>query len=257
MRISDSSLTFASVDNAAENQMTFEPYVVRSGMSMAANLRQAFGESALLQRGYRRAYVMIDTPALMIPEEEFSEESVGRLYHHVFLGYDKDAVMYVRIPDLSVVAAFSVNKDLKLVITDHFNDVEFCPLGMSVWHFFLRKDRNTSYRRLYGYFHDRKLEMFGFDRNRFEFHNSFPVKHVKDAVYFLLYVWKQLGLDALKDELVLAGDIEEKNELRNELRKFLAKPYFMNPSAEFNRAPISQIKGMPLDIMTLFYKERL
>ena len=33
------------------------PYTVKSGVSMAANLRQAFKESELLQRGYQKVRV--------------------------------------------------------------------------------------------------------------------------------------------------------------------------------------------------------
>ncbi len=34
------------------------------------------------------------------------------------------------------------------------------------------------------------------------------------------------------------------------------KIYAVNPTAEFNRAPITQIKGLPFDLMTLFLKGR-
>ena len=43
--------------------------------SIAANLRQAFGESELLQRGYQKVRVYIDTPILLVPIEEFHEDA--------------------------------------------------------------------------------------------------------------------------------------------------------------------------------------
>jgi hypothetical protein len=32
--------------------------------------------------------------------------------------------------------------------------------------------------------------------------------------------------------------------------------YVVNPSADFNRSPITEIKGMPYDLQTLFVKGR-
>ena len=77
-----------------------------------------------------------------------------------------------------------------------------------------------------------------------------------DALYFLLYVWKQLMLDSEQDEMHLVGDIPDRELLTEELKKYIQKAYIINPSADFNRAPATQINGMPYDLMTLFTKGR-
>ena len=59
IRVSRNTLSFSVVDREAEHQLIYEPYTVKSGVSMAANLRQAFKESTLLQRGYQNAYISI------------------------------------------------------------------------------------------------------------------------------------------------------------------------------------------------------
>jgi hypothetical protein len=109
---------------------------------------------------------------------------------------------------------------------------------------------------VYGYFHDRKLDIFSFHQNRFKFCNQFEASRPQDALYFLLYVWKQLMLDSETDEMHLAGTFGEMPELASELRKYVQKVYVINPSAEFNRAPATKIKDMPFDLMTLITKGR-
>ena len=86
-------------------------------------------------------------------------------------------------------------------------------------------------------------------------------------MYFILYVWKQLGFDSVQDELHLSGDIPDKDWNRcipvahqlvrgvgkgalgdsivGEINKFVA---------DFNRAPITAIEGLPYDLMTLFVR---
>ena len=73
IRIGKHSLSFSALNTDNSNSITYEPYTVRSGISTAANLREAFREIDLLRNGWQRAMVLIDSPVLMIPIEEFNE----------------------------------------------------------------------------------------------------------------------------------------------------------------------------------------
>ena len=48
--------------------------------------------------------------------------------------------------------------------------------------------------KLYGYFHDQRLEVISFQQNRFKFHNTFDAQRRADSLYFLLYTFRQLGM---------------------------------------------------------------
>ena len=223
---------------------------------MAANLREAFRESELLGRGYERAVVLTDAPVLMVPVDEFREESKETLYRHAFSGAEGDVVLYNVLPALHAVAVFAVNKDFKLVVDDHFEEATFVALCSPVWNYLHQRSFTGNRRKLYGYFHDKKLEIVGYDKNRFKFCNSFAVNNPNDALYFLLGVWKQLGLEAERDELHLVGDIIERDALLEEAQRYVKRVFYINPSGEFNRAPVTQIKGMPYDLITLYLKGR-
>jgi predicted mannosyl-3-phosphoglycerate phosphatase (HAD superfamily) len=75
-------------------------------------------------------------------------------------------------------------------------------------------------------------------------------------VFFIPSGWQQLGLDQRRDEMHLVGNIPEREEMIEQLRKFLQNVYKINPSGDFNRAPITQIKGLPYDLMALYLKGR-
>jgi len=254
IRIGRQSLSFSVSDTQAESQIVYEPYIVKSGISMAANLREAFRTYEFLDTNWRSVQVLIDSPVLMIPVEEFSEDSFEELYHHTIMGKDNDAILKQVIPALNVVAVFSVNKDLKLVIEDRFQGVRFSHVCTPVWTHLYRRSFTGTRRKLFGYFHDRQLCIFCYHQNRFRFCNSFDVANVKDATYFLLYVWQQLAFDQRKDELHLCGEVLEREELLTELHRFLQNAYVINPTADFNRAPVTQVKGMPYDLTTYYVK---
>jgi len=252
IRVSNNTLSFSVIDREAEHQVIYEPYTVKSGVSMAANLRQAFKESDLLLRGYLKARIYIDTPLLIVPIEEFKEEDAPILYHHAFTGHDSDAILYRVQPNLNVVAIFCINKDLKLVVEDNFKDVRFTPILQPVWNYLHQHNFTGIHRKLYAYCHEKKLDIFCFEKNRFKFFNSFEASHSKDALYFILYVWKQLGFNQQQDELHLLGNIPDKDWLLYNTKLYIKKVLTLNPAAEFNRAPITEIKGMPFDLLTLY-----
>ncbi len=252
IRVSKGSLAFAITDNKSVAQVAFEPYTAKSGVSMAANLRDAFKTANLLQVATSRALVLVDTPTLLIPIEEFQEANADTLYHHCYPNTEGAVIMSNVLPDMNAVVLFAVNKDLKMVVEDHYQDAKFSALMRPVWSYLHHRNFVGNRRKLFAHFHDGRMEVFSFERNRFIFANSFEAKHTKDIVYFILFVWKQLALDQKKDELYLSGAIPTQEDLAGTLRLYVEKVSAVNPSADFNRAPLTQVRGITLDLLTLY-----
>jgi len=230
INIGRGTLSFAKYDNDGEEQK--EPYTVKSGISMAANLREAFKTCDFLEQAPNKARVLIDNDVLMVPITLFEEEQAETLFFHSFPDKSSEAVFFQVLTDLHAVVISSINKDLRTVLGDHFQEVTLIAAMSPVWQSCHKENFTGHHLKLYGYFHERHLDIFAFHQNRFKFSNSFEVKQPKDAVFFLLYVWKQLRLDAKNDELCLSGSIfkettatakEEREELLQELRRFLLK----------------------------------
>lgn len=255
IRIGRGTLSFSQPTDDGTD-VVFEPYVVKSGVSMAANLREAFKTSELLMAPQPRVRIVIDSDVLMMPVEHFNETQIEEIYRHAFPSKEQTAVYYNVLPDLNSVAIFAMNKDLRLVIDDHFQNVNVVIAMSSVWRHLHQRSFTGNRNKLYGYFHEKKLEIFSFHQNRFKFCNSFDASRAHDSLYFLLYVWKQLQLEPEHDELHIVGDIPEQEWLVSELKRFLQNAYVINPTAEFNRHPVTAIKSMPYDLQTLFIKGR-
>ena len=253
IRLSRGRLSFATTDGS---EVLFEEYPLNSSISMAANLREALRTMPLQSDDFERVLVMVDAPTLMVPANLFIEEESEALYHHAFTGDEQLQVMHTVLPDLNAVALFAIQKDLRSVIANHFGDVSYSAAVAPVWRHLHQRSYTGQHQKLYGYFHDRRLEVFSFQQKRFKFCNSFAVNNPNDALYYLLAGWKQLSLEAEHDEMYLVGDINEREQLMAEAQRFVKHVFHINPTGEFNRAPVTQIKGMPYDLITLFVKGR-
>ena len=256
LRIARNNMAFATPNETAIGGISYEPYVVKSGMSMAANLREAFLESPLLQGDFQRAQVLLDSPVLLTPLEEFNAQDVAPLFHYTFLGYENDELLNTVLPAQKAVAIYPMNKDLKLVLTDHFRDLRIMPLMQPVWSHAHKRSFVGMRKKLFAYFRGKQMDAFCFTQNRFRFANSFEISNESDAVYFLLHIWKTLGYHAQNDEMHLMGNLNNQMHLTKELKEYLKNVFVINPSAEFNRSPITQIKGIPFDMMTLYINGR-
>ncbi len=257
LRIGYKSLAFAVADNTAIKGVAYETYTVKSGFSIAANLREAFRQSALLTRkGYDRAQVMLAAPTMLVPIEEFNEEQAEAMFRYTFVTQPNTTVIHCVLPQQNAVVLMAINTDLKAVIDDHYTNVIYMPVEQPVWNYMHHRSPVSLHRQLYAYFHDGSVGIFAFNKNRFSFCNSYNATRIQDCVYYILHVWKLLQMDAEKDELYIAGTLIDEDSLLQQLRRYLNKAYAMNIPAEFNRAPITDIKGITLDMVTLYMRGR-
>ena len=250
VRISNNSLSFSTF---VDGEVVFEAYPLNASISMAANLREALRNGKVNTKSEKQL-VLIDSPVLMMPVDLFREEEKEDIYQHTFTRQEQQNVMHFVLPDLNSVAIFSIHKDLCTVLRDAFSDVQFIPAIAPVWRHLHKRSYTGQHQKLYAYFHERRVEVFAFAQNRFKFCNSFAVNNPNDALYYMLATWKQLGMEPEHDELYLAGELPEQEVLMEEAKKFIKRVFYINPSGEFNRATVTQIEGMPYDLMVLFVR---
>jgi hypothetical protein len=132
-----------------------------------------------------------------------------------------------------------------MVLNDHFDNLQLMHVMMPVWNYLHQRSFTGHRSKMYGYFHDKQLDIFSFQQNRFKFCNSFETSRAYDSLYFLLYVWKQLNLKPEHDEIHILGDIPEQDWLLQETRKYVKKAYVMPHDG-----------NMPFDLTTLLTKGR-
>lgn len=75
--------------------------------------------------------------------------------------------------------------------------------------------------RLYVALHEKMIDLVCFRRGELVFVNSFAVSQAEDILYYILYVWKQLGLDQEKDELFMHGKPEMYSRVAESLHTYL------------------------------------
>ena len=259
IRIGNRSLIFASLSgegalNASDIRLMH--YSLNSGISMAANLREAMRQTDMGRDGCKRCYLMVDTPRLLVPIEMFCEAEKEELYSHSFPKMRNDYVEQNVVADINAVVLFSLNKDIKTVVADRIPDTRVVCAMAPVWKHLYQRSFTGSRNKLFAYFHEGIMDLASFGHNKARFANSFKIAGSNDAAYFILYAWKQLQMDQHQDEIHLVGDFDDKDSVVETLKRYVRRAYVINPVSDFNRSPIAQIEGMPYDVMVYLIKGR-
>jgi len=201
-------------------------YAIDKKMSVAANLREVFREQSYMKAAKTtkdgipciHAVLKVSTPVVLIPvEEEFDPEST---YDITIKGYKYDEKLVKEISLLDAVAIYPLNKDLKMVVEDNCSEIEVENNIIPVWQTLYKNYfKGTQDRNLFVYFYNDVMNICYFEQHRFRYANSFSMQNTDNMLYYILYVWKQLGMNKDTDALSLCGEIPA--GLHEKLSKFI------------------------------------
>ncbi len=252
IRITDQTLIFARKNADTRTGVDIETYIPKGGISMAAHLREALPEIGMLDGNRGRVLVLIESPAMPVPIEEYDETAKEEIYCHSFDLMKNHEVMHSVIPELKCAVLFQVSKDLRLVLGDNFPQVSIMPLMQPLWAYLYRRSQNGLWRKLYAYFHEKRMELFCYDKSRFRFCNQFDARHTADNVFYTLYAWQQMGLNSERDELHLLGSDAKLAEMGAQLKPYIQKVAVVDAATALGPSPVCTEKQLPIDLMPLF-----
>ncbi len=255
IRVTPRTLSFA-VKDGDEAMVDYEAYEMKAGMSVATNLREAFTKSRLLRTAPTEVTVIIDSPVLLLPMEDYSND-VAEQYKYVYPDLGNIVLRHTPLPMQSAMAVFSLSRDLGVVLGDHFREVHIEPLYGALWQYFGRRHEERNTKKMYAYYHDNKVAVWSFHRRRFVFANTFTIESSKDAVYYLLGAWKNINAKGASDDLILAGLIPDEAATIADIKNYISSIETLSNAEEFPTVPAAKIKSMPLDMLVHFIDERL
>lgn len=256
IRLSADGFSFSIYNPLGESDFYFVSYPVNASYSMTANIKEMLAATEALNHPYKRINILVDTPRFTpVPFELFEDEQMDALFYHNFPKNNNEIVLCNILGKSNVVILFAMDKHAHQLLVEHFPAARFFSTASPLTEHFVQKSQLGNSRKLYAHIRERLLEVFCYDKGKLLLINSFPCKQTADRVYYLLYIWQQLGFNQEKDELQLTGKLDNKDELLTELRKYLRQVFIIHPKAEFNRSQISKIEDIPFDMQTLLLCE--
>lgn len=252
IRLSTDGFSF-SVYNPIENDsFWFIRREIKQTYSLAANLKEIISGSDFLFHPYKRVNILsVGRRFTLIPSELYEEEQIEPVFYQNFQKQENELVAVTVLKKANVAVVFSMNKAVHQQLAELFPAARFYSHAAPLIERFAEKSRLGNSRKMYVYLRNSEMDVFGFERGKLLFANSFECSSTEDRSYYLLYIWNQLDFDQERDEIHLSGISDKKEELVSGLRKYLRQLYIVNPRAEFNNSEITRIEEIPFDLQTL------
>ena len=222
IRLSADGFSFSVYHPQKTEDFFHASYTVNPSYSMTANIKKMFASMNELSQPYQQVNILIDTERFTtVPFDLFEDELTEELFHQNFLKDDNETILCNILGKSNVALLFGMDRHAHQALIEHFGQVRIFACVSPLTELFTSKSQEGNCRKLFAHFLPDKMEVFAFDRNKLLLINSFKCHIVADQVYYLLFIWQQLGFSQEKDQIYLSGGTNIGKDLPTELSKFL------------------------------------
>ena len=258
IRICPDGLSFCVYSHGEDDSLDYFVYPMQPTISLAANLKEALLTTPMLKEEYQRVNVLVATPHFtLVPSPEFDQDFLKDIF---LLNFPKEEATHVsfnmlRRSDITIV--FGLNRNVHQLISDDFPRARFYASASTLIEFFAEKSLTGEGQNVFAYLHGRELTLYAFNQGKLLFANSYASRHSSDDLYYIMQVWKQLGMDQLGDQLQLVCDkdtaLTDKRleELTAHARKYLKRVTVINPQEDFQSKITQGHPEIPYDLQTI------
>lgn len=244
--------SFYGYNPAMAEPIAIESHTYNKEEPATETLKKALQASSIIQKNnHALVYGLVDSPAMQVPLEYFRKEDANAFYRLTYTREKYGKTYYNILPHLEIAQIFAIDLEIEQVLSQYFPNIKFYhshAMMLEKISLLERKDKP----RLYVYFHEQDIFIFHYQDQRLKYANTFFSGTTADnAVYFILSVWKNLGLDMQNGECMLIGESEIKQSAAQYLSKYLHHVKNTATTDIYRRSPLARNPQVPFDLLTL------
>jgi len=234
IRLSADGFYFALLNPKAKEKSdssTLYIYKVDESLSLTANLKQAIDELEWLSYKYKTVHIVIATRRFtLVPLDFFEDEHAEALFNYNFQEVDNEVVEYNILQKNDTVVLYGIDKALLSLIYNQFPEVQVKVQAASLIEHLTIQNRQADQKQMLCFISKDSITIAAIEHHNLLYCNSFSCNHTADRLYYILYCWKQMGMNQLTDELLLANTLTGKEELNDVLARYVSNITPISPT---------------------------
>lgn len=250
IRLRSDGLSFSVYNPSEKDSFLYKEVSFERGRNYISSLKEIFFENEFFSWHYKKVNVICASyPYTIIPKELFQEK-----YKTEILTFTTSAV------EKHCLSNVLTNEHAELVFGIEDEVYEFCSRSLVNPYFvhhitpilpLLRKlSCNSLSKQLFVNLHRQSIDIIGYAQGSLIFINSFEYKQTEDIVYYVLYVWKQMGMSQQSDQLSLLGDPSACQDLNKILKDYIQYIKLLGMPSEAYLLG-TDVMQTPLDVIAL------
>ena len=254
IRLRSGGLSFSAYSPSVSESFFYRDVEFDRTRPYVSSLKECFFENDFLTWFYKQVNVVcVTSQYTLVPAAVFQEKQKAELLAFTFSS-PEGRCLSNELKDEPAELVFGVDEDVYEFCSRSLVNPRFVhhvgPL-LSLWK---KQSRARLPRQLYVVLHRRRMDVACYAQGNLLFVNSFEYEHTDDILYYILYVWKQAGLDQEKDQLLLAGESSSRMRVLERLRTYLryVKPVEIPSEAYLLGTDVTKA---PMDLISLLICE--
>lgn len=193
----------------------------------AKQISSIIEKDELLTKEYKSSrFINISHRTTVLPKEFSTVESAKKYFefNHEMSDLDELHLNKIEVLDTSLSVLFTVPNYIAIdLLNIHPKMKFFSQVTPFIERAIEKSKKDSSKNKVFAYIYNGFLDLAIVNSGKLVLYNNFKYQDSSDLVYFLLGVYKQLGLNLLEDEIIIGGLIEKSSDEINILNQYLGK----------------------------------
>ena len=250
LKVASDRFSFSLYDPVIDGSFFYYEVPVERNSDAFTSFKQFFFENPFLASSFRKVYVINGYPEFtFVPELLYKEEDIESLFEFN-ISYSTGKILSQKLRRPEVVTLHKMPEEVYQFLNRSFSNAKFVHQLSPLIVYFQEKNKVTNASQFIVNLNDKRLDIICFSKGNFILGNSFQISRMQDAVYYILFAWKQLKLDQIKDYIYIAGNKLEKTGLMKEIQAYIHNiiPVNISPMAHFSGI---ETQNIPIDFLSL------
>jgi hypothetical protein len=184
-------------------------------------LKDAFFEHVFFSYPYKHVYIMcVNRLYTLAPKPVFAETCKETLMSFVF-ATPGHKMLHEPLPALEAEMVYGFPEELYSFCCRSLIRPQFTHALTPILLHWRERNLLCFRKQLYVSVHENIMDAACYDKGALTFLNSFDIGNAVDLLYYMLYIWKQTGMDQVEDELLLFAPASLHQELKRTLHKYV------------------------------------
>ena len=188
--------------------------------------REMFFEQAFFSLPFRKVWIMSRTPDFIFIPDSLYKDRYRNDFTDFLISGRQGIALSNSVSAAGITVVYQLPEAVHQFMLRSFAQPEFIHYSTPLITCFLKESKKSAACRMVVNLQKNGLDIFCFSKGAFLFGNYFPCKDLPEALYYILFAWKQLQFNQLDDYLHIVGNNVFKEELVKKLALYIQQIHF-------------------------------
>jgi hypothetical protein len=229
IRLSPDGLSFTGINPLDKDSFFYEEIKIDQTKRYIQAIKDLFFAHPFFSFTYKQVFVVCaNRQYTFVPETVFVEKQKDAIMAFVFSAPD-EKTLHAHLDELESEILFNIQPDVYEFFSRSLLRPTFTHSITHLLNQWRRQNLISFPKQLFVALHEDIIDVACFDKGTLLFINSFHFDDPDDILYYIMYVWKQTGLDQQNDVLVLYANPRIVQTMKTTLQTYLSQIEFVQP----------------------------